>query len=84
MILKYFSTFRERIGLDEEEIIFAENIVTLIELIDYQKARNENFANAFSDTSMIRIAVDMKLIDDPNHNIENAKEVAFFPPMTGG
>jgi molybdopterin synthase sulfur carrier subunit len=47
------------------------------------RARDEGYAHAFSDTRAIRAAVDQDLVefDAP---LSGAREVAFFPPMTGG
>ena len=56
---------------------------TVAELIDELKARDEGYAFAFSDLKAIRAAVDQALVD-LDAPIAGAREVAFFPPMTGG
>ena len=53
------------------------------DLIEELKQKEERYAVAFSDLSAIRVAIDQDLVD-MDSSIENAKEVAFFPPMTGG
>ena len=82
MKILYFSWLREKIGVPFEELeVQSENVNDLIkELI----RTDQKYALAFEDTKSIRVAVDQKLIQDLNVSIKNVKEVAFFPPMTGG
>ena len=82
MKILYFSWFREKIGVPFEELeVQSENVHDLInELIRTDK----KYALAFEDLKSIRVAVDQKLIQNLNVSIKNVKEVAFFPPMTGG
>ncbi len=82
MKILYFSWLREKIGVPFEELeVQSENVHDLIkELIRTDK----KYALAFEDIKSIRVAVDQKLIQNLNVSIKNAKEVAFFPPMTGG
>jgi len=77
----YFAWVRERIGLPREKIeTQAETVAALVEEL---KAREERYALAFSDLSSLRVAVDQELTDF-DAPITGAREVAFFPPMTGG
>ena len=57
-------------------------IYGLQELIDWLKDRGEGFAVAFSDPSLVRVAVNQEYatLDKP---ISQGDEVAFFPPVTG-
>ena len=82
MKILYFSWLREKIGVPFEELeVKSENVNDLIkELIRTDK----KYALAFEDIKSIRVAVDQKLIQNLNVSIKNVKEVAFFPPMTGG
>ena len=82
MKIFYFSWLREKIGVPFEELeVQSENVHDLIkELIRTDK----KYALAFEDIKSIRVAVDQKLIQNLNVSIKNVKEVAFFPPMTGG
>ncbi len=77
----YFAWLRERIGAPKEEIETSAD--TVAELVEELKARSEAHALAFSDMSAVRVAVDQELteMDAP---LANVREVAFFPPMTGG
>ena len=81
MQVLYFAWLRERIGIPREEVETSATTVT--ELIAELSAREERYALAFSDMSAVRVAVDQDLVelDTP---LKGAKEVAFFPPMTGG
>ncbi len=79
----YFAWVRERIGLAEEEIAPPREVVTVRELIDWLSARGEGYAAAFANPATIRAAVD-KMHAAPYAPIGAAREIAFFPPMTGG
>ena len=77
----YFSWVRERIGEPRESLeTSAEDVIELVEELRKKDAR---YAMAFSDLSALRVAVDQNLVDF-DAPLTDAKEVAFFPPMTGG
>jgi molybdopterin synthase sulfur carrier subunit len=77
----YFAWVRERIGVPQEQI--DTNAATVAELVTELKAREERYAAAFADVSALRVALDQELseFDAP---LAGVREVAFFPPMTGG
>ena len=77
----YFAWLRERIGIPRETI--DSQAATLADLITELRAKDPRYELAFSDLSALRAAVDQELgeFDAP---LNSAKEVAFFPPMTGG
>ena len=77
----YFAWVRERIGTGRERV--ETEAATVAELVEELRAREERYALAFADTSALRVAVDQDLteFDAP---LAGAREVAFFPPMTGG
>ena len=79
----YFAWVRERIGVSEEEIELPESVKTGAELLSWMKARGENYANALEHERAIRIAVDQEHVDHAEA-IGNPREIALFPPMTGG
>ncbi|WP_422048708.1 molybdopterin converting factor subunit 1 [Shimia sp.] len=81
MDVLYFAWVRERIGIPKEKVETAAK--TVAELVEELKAREERYAVAFSDLSALRVAVDQELTDF-DASIEGVREVAFFPPMTGG
>jgi len=77
----YFAWVRERIGLPKEQVETAAG--TVADLVEELKQREARYEAAFADTSALRVAVDQKLTDF-NAPLAGAREVAFFPPMTGG
>lgn len=79
----YFAWVRERIGMAEEEISPPREVETVRQLIDWMARRGEGYAAAFANPRTIRAAIDKAHagLDAP---IGAAREVAFFPPMTGG
>jgi molybdopterin synthase sulfur carrier subunit len=83
MRLVYFAWVRERIGRTDEEIDPPDGVRTVGELITWLAARGEEYANAFANPRVIRAAVDRSHAR-PEAPIAGAREIAFFPPMTGG
>ncbi len=83
MKLKYFAWVRERIGVAEEEIALPDGVGTAGELIAFLKARGEGYAHALERDRFIRVAADHEHIGH-DVSIRDAREVALFPPMTGG
>ena len=77
----YFAWVRERIGLPREQI--ETSAETVADLVEELKLHEERYAAAFEDISALRVAVDQELceFDTP---LAGVREVAFFPPMTGG
>lgn len=77
----YFAWVRERIGLPKEQV--ETTAATVADLVAELKLREERYAAAFDDISALRVAVDQELceFDTP---LAGVREVAFFPPMTGG
>jgi molybdopterin synthase sulfur carrier subunit len=78
----YFAWVRERIGLPSERV--DTQAQTVGELVAELAARDDRYAAAFADVTALRAAVDQELVDDFSAPITGAREVAFFPPMTGG
>jgi len=83
MKLLYFAWIRERTGVHEEDYDLPDNVTTLAELMDHLATRGPGFADAFSDQSVIRAAVNQEMVK-PGHMVAQGDEVGFFPPMTGG
>jgi len=79
----YFAWVRERIGTADEVLNPPEDVVTVADLLDWLKARGEGYEAAFANAATIRAAIDRAHVkhDAP---IAGAREIAFFPPMTGG
>jgi len=83
MKLKYFAWVRERIGKPEETIEPPPGVKTIEELIAWLAARGETYAHAFETPRVIRAAIDHAHVKQ-DAAIAGAREIAFFPPMTGG
>ncbi|MCP1168003.1 molybdopterin converting factor subunit 1 [Limimaricola litoreus] len=77
----YFAWVRERIGLPRERI--ETKAATVAELVEELRAREERYAAAFADVSALRVALDQEL-SEFDAALSGVREVAFFPPMTGG
>ncbi|WP_439136869.1 MoaD/ThiS family protein [Roseicyclus sp.] len=79
--IRYFAWLRERVGTSAETV--ETEAVSIADLIVELRGRDEGYALAFSDPGAIRAAIDHELVgmDAP---LAGAREVAFFPPMTGG
>lgn len=81
--LRYFAWVRERIGKPEEVIELPSSIGTVGELMAWLASRGEEYAHAFENLNVIRAAIDQTHVR-PDAKITGAREIAFFPPMTGG
>ena len=81
MEILYFAWVRERIGRPRERI--ETDAPTVLALVEQLKAREERYAAAFADLSALRVALDQEL-SDFDAPLAGVREVAFFPPMTGG
>jgi sulfur-carrier protein len=81
MDVLYFAWVRERIGLSRERV--ETQAKTVNDLIAELRGREERYDLAFSDLTSLRVAVDQELADF-DAPLAGVREVAFFPPMTGG
>ena len=81
MDVLYFAWVRERIGLPREQV--DTEATTVAALVAELCAREERYAAAFADLTALRVAVDQEL-SDFGASLKGVREVAFFPPMTGG
>jgi molybdopterin synthase sulfur carrier subunit len=79
----YFAWVREKIGTAEERIDLPVEVTTARSLAAWLAGRSEGHRAAFSDMTKLRVAVDQQFaeLDAP---IAGAREIAFFPPVTGG
>ena len=83
MKVKYFAWVRERVGKSEETIEPPAAVRTVADLIGWLATRGDEYAHAFETPRVIRAAIDHAHVK-PEATIAGAREIAFFPPMTGG
>lgn len=83
VVLRYFAWLRERTGLSEERLVLPPEILTVGDLLLWQSRRGHPFDHAFDKPEAIRVAVDHAHAK-PAAPIASAREIAFFPPVTGG
>ncbi len=79
--LLYFAWVRERIGIPRERV--ETTALTVADLVAELRAREDRYDMAFADVTALRVALDQELgaFSDP---LAGVRELAFFPPMTGG
>ena len=83
MKVRYFAWVRERVGKPDETIEPPPGIKTVGELMTWLAGRGEEYAYAFDNPKVIRAAIDRSHVK-ADASIAGAREIAFFPPMTGG
>jgi molybdopterin synthase sulfur carrier subunit len=83
MRILYFAWLREKIGLAAEDVAVPPEVATVGALIQFLQARGPGYAAAFAGQKLVRCAVDQEFAL-PGASITSAKEIAFFPPVTGG
>jgi len=83
MKILYFARIRQIAGRSAEEVEVPADVKTVADLIDFLSARDESVAAALAERRTLRAAVDQAhvALDAP---VTGAREVAFFPPVTGG
>ena len=81
--LLYFAWVKDKTGIAAEDVDLPENIDTVAGVIAWLKTRGPQYENAFAQSEAIRAAIDQThaRIDA---SVASAKEIAFFPPVTGG
>jgi len=77
----WFAWLRERTGVSRESV--ESGAATVADLVEELRSRSEGHALALSDLRAVRVALDRRLVA-LDASLEDAREVAFFPPMTGG
>jgi molybdopterin synthase sulfur carrier subunit len=83
MELLYFAWVRERVGTGQERVALPAEVETVAQLVDWLARRSPGHAEAFAEPQRLRAAIDQKFVplDAP---LGRAREVALFPPVTGG
>ena len=83
MKIAYFAWVRERVGKTEETLDVPSNVRTVGDLIGWLSGRGEEYAYAFENPKVIRAAINRAHVR-ADTELAGAREIAFFPPMTGG
>jgi len=81
--LLYFAWVREKTGLGEEMVDLPGDVKTVSDLIGWLRSRGPEYVAAFEQSGIIRTALDQTHVPH-DAAIANAREIAFFPPVTGG
>jgi sulfur-carrier protein len=81
--LLYFAWVRERVGTGQEEVLPPAEVATVADLVGWLATRSEGHAAALADHDRLRAAVDGAFVG-PEASVTHAREVALFPPVTGG
>ena len=79
----YFAWVRELVGLSSEQVDLSDGVSTPRDLAQWLATRGGGYAEAFAEPDRLRCALDQRIVamTDP---IAGARELAFFPPVTGG
>ncbi len=83
IIIRYFAWVREKTGRSEERLELPQGIITVKDLIGWLKTRGPEFEQAFAKPEAIRTALDRAHVK-ADTAIAGAREIGFFPPVTGG
>ncbi len=83
MKLIYFAWVRERIGRTEEDMDLPDTVKTVGDLLQFLKTRGEEYEAALQVPKVIRVAINHEHVEH-DELIAGAREIALFPPMTGG
>lgn len=83
MKVRYFAWLKQTVGTGEEEVAPPSEVATVRELVAWLAAQSPAHAEAFAEAQVFGAALDKRVVplDTP---IGEAREVAFFPPFTGG
>jgi sulfur-carrier protein len=81
--LSYFAWVRDRMGMASETLMLPGHVNSIAALIAWLAQRNAAGTHAFSDPARIRAAID-GVMASPEHALDGAREIALFPPVTGG
>jgi molybdopterin synthase sulfur carrier subunit len=81
--LIYFAWVRERIGVREEDVELPAGVKTVRDLLNWLRDKGEGYGEALRQPEVIRVAINQEHVDH-KEPIAAAREIALFPPMTGG
>ncbi|MEP3227398.1 MAG: molybdopterin converting factor subunit 1 [Parasphingorhabdus sp.] len=79
----YFAWVRERLGRDEEVVHLPDTVTTIGQLVTHLQSLGTVYSEIFEDVGKLRFALDQEFVS-LDHCLQGAKELAIFPPVTGG
>ncbi len=79
----YFAWVRERLGKDGETVQLPENQATVEDVVELLQQSGGDYAAALGDTAKLRFALDQEFVK-LDADIGDGRELAIFPPVTGG
>jgi molybdopterin synthase sulfur carrier subunit len=79
----YFAWLRHKVGVSEEDVTLPSDVVTVADLVRWLADQSAGHTDALTDMQVVRCAVDQEYVG-LDHILGEAREVAFFPPVTGG
>ena len=83
MKITYYAWLKAKTGVPREEIALPDGVHDVAGLIDWLKGRNDAFAAAFANPSVIKVAVNQEVATF-DQTVGPSDDIAFFPPVTGG
>ena len=83
MKIVYFAWIRERVGLAEEEVALPAGVQTVGDLLHWLKGRGPGYDAALQAPEIVRVALDQEHAEH-SRPLGSCREIAIFPPMTGG
>jgi molybdopterin synthase sulfur carrier subunit len=83
LTVRYFAWVREKVGRAEDVLDLPPEVTTVGELVAWLTTQGPEYAGAFERPGVVRAALDQVHVK-PTHSIKGAREIAFFPPVTGG
>ena len=83
MDVLYFAWVREGVGTGHEQVDPPEAIRNVADLICWLSERSPGHAAALAEPARLRAAIDQRFVP-LDALLGDAREVAIFPPVTGG
>jgi molybdopterin synthase sulfur carrier subunit len=83
MKVRYFAWMKRTVGVAEEEVTLPSDVTTVAELVAWLRGRSGGHAEALAEGAAFGAAID-KRTTTFDAKLAGAREVAFFPPFTGG
>ncbi len=83
MKVRYFAWMKKTVGVAEEEVSPPASVATVGDLVKWLRTTSAGYAEALAEGAAFGAAVDHQTATF-DAKLAGAREVAFFPPFTGG